>query len=74
MMNDLSLGQDVHDKHMVSRKIKKSKYQILQCDSVSEDAFKYIMIGYDMGRDTVQQKQTKKNKSKGKSNHHENRM
>lgn len=74
MMNDLSLGQDVHDKHMVSRKTQKSKYQNLQCDSVSEDALKYIMIGYEMGRDTVQQKQTKNNKSKGKSYHHENGM
>ncbi|XXG80031.1 hypothetical protein AAC387_Pa09g0984 [Persea americana] len=31
-------------------------------------------FGYEMGRDTVQQKYTKKNKSKGKSYHRDNGM
>ncbi|KAJ8649360.1 hypothetical protein MRB53_002383 [Persea americana] len=44
-----------------------------------QDSFRFSSTGYCIsgnmkGRDTVQQKQTKRNKSKGKSYHHENGM
>ncbi|RWR97187.1 hypothetical protein CKAN_02660400 [Cinnamomum micranthum f. kanehirae] len=78
----LSLGMTVNDlesSNLVITGFNESNQQALRTNrlkltvgdlTTNEDALKYIMIGYEMGRDTVQQKQAKKNKSKGKPYHH----